>query len=339
MERIKIGQIGICHEHAAAKMDALRKLPDVFEIVGVVDDRRTDAARFSGDDLRSYAGLPWMSEAELFAVQGLQAVTVETPNTDLVPAARRCVARGLPIHMDKPGGEDPEAFRRLLAECDRAQVPLQMGYMFRNNPAMQFCRDAVQKGWLGEVVEIHGDMSHDYGGEAYQEYLAKFKGGILFNLGCHLMDLVVSIMGCPESVHPFMTSVKGTPSDSMNNGLAVLSYPHAQVTVRACSRVAGGLDHRRFLLSGTKGAVTFSPLERFDGQPLEAELTLHEGNAHYAAGVHRLRFPPREDRYVEQLLEFAQIVRGKMKNPYSTEHDGWVQDVVLAASGYTTWKK
>ena len=34
---IKIGQIGIGHNHGAAKMEALRKLEDDFEVVGVVE--------------------------------------------------------------------------------------------------------------------------------------------------------------------------------------------------------------------------------------------------------------------------------------------------------------
>ncbi len=66
MERIKIGQLGICHEHASGKISTLRGLPEVFEIVGVVDDRNTKSARFAGDDLKPYEGLKWMTEEELF---------------------------------------------------------------------------------------------------------------------------------------------------------------------------------------------------------------------------------------------------------------------------------
>jgi hypothetical protein len=50
MNPIKIGQIGICHEHASGKITALRSMPDVHEIVGVVDDRDTTAARFASDN-------------------------------------------------------------------------------------------------------------------------------------------------------------------------------------------------------------------------------------------------------------------------------------------------
>ena len=37
MDRVKIGQIGICHEHAAGNMEALRGMPDGYDIVGVVE--------------------------------------------------------------------------------------------------------------------------------------------------------------------------------------------------------------------------------------------------------------------------------------------------------------
>ena len=53
MKRIKIGQIGVCHEHAAGKIQALRLRPDVFELVGVVDDRASAAAKFAGSDLKT----------------------------------------------------------------------------------------------------------------------------------------------------------------------------------------------------------------------------------------------------------------------------------------------
>ena len=34
-KRIKIAQLGIGHNHASAKMQSLRKLPELFEVVGV----------------------------------------------------------------------------------------------------------------------------------------------------------------------------------------------------------------------------------------------------------------------------------------------------------------
>ena len=95
-----------------------------------------------------------------------------------------------------------------------------------------------------------------------------------------------------------------------------------------------GLGHRRLKICGSKGTIELSPLERFDGKPLQMEMTLSEGNDAYPAGTHLVDFGVRLDRYEDQLLEFAKLIRGEMENPYTREHDYQVQEVVLAASGY-----
>lgn len=337
--KIKIGQIGICHEHAAAKMNALRRLSDVYEIVGVVDDRDTRAARFAGDDLTPYEGLAWMTEQALLDFPGLQAAIIETPNTDLVPTAIRCMQRNLPMHMDKPGGEDLELFKQLLDGCRRRNLSFQMGYMFRNNRAMQFCKKAIRDNWLGGVFEIQAGMSHNYGGEAYQKYIGRFRGGIMFNLGCHLIDTILPVLGRPDNVTPFLKSAPGDDPGIKNNCVAILEYPQTIVTLRVCSMEVDGLNRRSLKICGVKGTIELCPLERFDGQPLQMRLTLLEGNETYAAGTHTVDFGVTHDRYEDQLLELATILRGEMKNPYAYEHDFLVQETLLAASGYTTWKK
>jgi len=319
-------------------MNTLRKFPEVFEIIGVVDDRNSKAAKFAGHELAPYEGLKWMTEEELFNVPGLQAVTVETPNLDLVPTAIRCMERNLAMHMDKPGGEDLALFEKLLKGCEERNLPFQMGYMFRNNPAMQWCLKAVHKGWLGDIFEVQGSMSHNYGEDAYQEYMGKFKGGIMFNLGCHLIDLIAAMLERPEKITPFLKSTAGLPDTIKNNCVTIMEYPHATVTLRACSLEANGLNKRRFKVCGTKGSVDLCPLERLDGQPLQMNLTLLEGNEEYSAGTHLVDFKIISDRYENQLLELAKIINGEVKNPYTYEHDYLTQELVLAASGYIEWQ-
>jgi predicted dehydrogenase len=337
VKKIKIGQIGICHEHASGKINTLKKMPDVYEIVGVVDDRSSMSAKFLKDGLEPYEGLRWMTEEELFGTPGLQAVMVETPNSDLVPTALRCMEHNLAMHMDKPAGEDLLLFGKLLKGCKERNLPFQMGYMFRNNQALQFCQKAIRKNWLGDIFEVQADMSHNYGGEAYQQYLSNFKGGIMFNLGCHHIDLIVSLLGRPEKIIPLLKSTPGAANGAKNNCLTVLEYPHAIVSVNACDLKVDGLNQRRFKICGSKGSIELSPLERFDGKPLQMHLTFLEGNEEYPAGSHIVDLDIKRDRYEDQLLELARMVRGEIKNPYTYEHDYLTQEVVLAAAGYSKW--
>ena len=331
--RIRIVQIGMSHEHAAGKMETLRLLEDVYDIAGVVDDTASSSPKFPGW-MDPFKGLPRLTMDDLLQDPSIEGVLIETPNNDLVPAALLCTERNLPIHLDKPPGEDLEAFRTLLSACRTKNLPLQMGYMFRGNPAFAFCRETLRKGWLGNVFEIEADMSHDYGGDPYQLYLGQLPGGIMFNLGCHLIDFAVSVLGAPERVTPFLKSTSGTcPPAPCNNALAVLEYPCATVVIRCCSREYDGLNHRRLKISGTGGWIELSPLERFDGKTLEMTLALAGGNEEYPSGIHSIHFPPRRNRYEEQLLEFASLIRGEISAPWPPEQDLLVHEVLLAASG------
>ena len=55
--RIRIGQIGTQHAHASGKMEAVRRLSDLYDVVGVASDAATLGP--------VYAGIPRLQEAEL----------------------------------------------------------------------------------------------------------------------------------------------------------------------------------------------------------------------------------------------------------------------------------
>lgn len=333
MKPIRIGQIGVGHEHASAKMETLRRLSARYEVVGVVEEEHP-RWRSAG----AYEGVARMTEEQLLDTPGLQAVAVETNMSELVPTALRCMERGLHMHLDKPGGEAFEPFRRLVDGCRARALALQLGYMYRTNPAIGFCFRAVRAGWLGEVFQVDAVMSR-YDNDAYREFLAAFPGGAMYNFGSHLIDLVVAMLGRPENVVSFQ---KATRDDGLHdNGLAVLEYPRATATVRSAIVEADGMIHRRLLVCGTKGTVEVCPLEypgRYREEPLHVRLTLREDTPDYPAGTHRVNVGVMNGRYDDQLIELARIINGEIENPYPYEHELRVQETLLAAAGYTRWE-
>ena len=140
---IKIGQIGTGNQHAY-KMSTLRKLPELFEVVGLAGDHPGAPGKVPGN--ACYKGLNWMSQEELLAIPGLQAVAIETEERICIPPALRSIRAGKHIHLDKPCGESLPALRTLLDEAKARQLTVQVGYMYRNNPAVQFCIKAVKEG-------------------------------------------------------------------------------------------------------------------------------------------------------------------------------------------------
>ena len=181
--RIKIGQLGSSHSHASGKLAAIRKLSDDFELVGVAQPREASGSPIP--DSGSYRGVKQLSEEQLLATPGLEAVAIETEVPHLVAAAKRAVEAGCHIHHDKPGGVTLSDFRELLVLAKNRELTVQMGYMLRYNPAFQFMYRAVREGWLGEIMEVDGMMGKMASASLRRE-LGRYPGGGMFELACHL---------------------------------------------------------------------------------------------------------------------------------------------------------
>lgn len=322
---------GLTHEHAEGKFATLRRLSDTFEIIGVVDDRPRGTNYYVDAQLEP-EGFRVLSEADAFSLPQIEAVFIETTNADLMRVAAECAARGIPMHCDKPCGAAMEPYASIVETCRRKNVPMQIGYMYRANPAVRFTWQAVRAGWLGQVVFVEADMNHDYGKKGYAEYISSFRGGILHNLGCHLVDLVAPLLdGTPTQVTTDIGDAPGDPVGSRTRGAAFLRWPTADVLIRTSAHAPGGLPCRRFRVDGTNGTIDLCPIERFDGQPLQLRLTLAKPAGGYAAGCHTIDFGVLTDRYADQLREFAQIVRGEIPNdPAAYDRDLRVHEIHLA---------
>ena len=326
-KRIKIGQIGIGHNHASAKMATFRKLSDHYEVVGIVEP---DAEwRKKRGNHSAYRDLTWMTEEQLLGTKGLQAVAVEVdPGDDqLMPIAGRCIDAGMHIHLDKPGGESFSAFKKVLDEAGRKQLAVQLGYMYRNNPAVQFCFRAVREGWLGQVFEVHAVMSRDQP-LAYRQWLSQFPGGTMFIFGCHLIDLVIAMLGKPDRITPYQRQTR-PEVDLYDNGLAVFEYPRTTVTIRTASMEVNGYERRQLVVCGDEGTIDVRPLE-----PPKMRLALSKPRDSFKKGYQDVALPRMPGRYDEQLIELARIIRGQIENPYPHEHELMVQEALLAAAGY-----
>lgn len=333
-KKIKVGQIGIGHNHGSEKMASLRRLSDYFEVVGVVE---SDPVWYEKrHNLKEYQGLTWMTEQELFDIPDLDMVAVETDSLQLVPTAHRCADRGVHIHLDKPGGASMPEFTSLLDKFRRKNLTIQLGYMYRNNPAIKFVKAACQKGWLGDIFEIHTVMSR-WDDNPYRDWIAKFQGGAMYIFGGHLIDIIIAIMGRPQDVIPLNTYTRD--DTCCDNGFAVLKYPRATASVRTSICEVDGMKHRRLIICGTKGTAEICPLEhpasRYNVDPLHVRLTLKEDNDEYKAGTHILEMPLMNGRYDDQITELARIIRGEIENPYPYRHEFLVQEALMAACGAT----
>ena len=123
----------------------------------------------------------------------------------------------------------------------------------------------------------------------------------MFIFACHLIDLVVSLMGKPDRIVAFP---RQTPPDvgveMCDNGLIVFEYPKTTATIRPWSLEVDGYQRRQLVVCGDEGTVDIRPLETFDArppQPLKLQLALSQARDSYRKGYQEVSFPPPPGRY------------------------------------------
>lgn len=99
MRKLRIGHIGTKHDHSQDKMDCIRKFPELFEVVGVVEDDPMQREIIKSNP--TYYDYPMLTEEQLFNA-GCDCIMVEGFELDLPYVAKRCVEQGIAVHIDKP---------------------------------------------------------------------------------------------------------------------------------------------------------------------------------------------------------------------------------------------
>ncbi len=323
---IRVGMIGTAHSHASGKFASLRELPEHFEIVGLVEPE--DKRRAGLDKSPVYRDVPRLTEQELFKVQDLQAIVVETAVRDLVATGQRVVDAGFHLHLEKPAGESLPDFEKLLKTAEQKKLAVQLGYMFRHNPSFQLARKLVAEKVLGDIFEVEASFGKIVGEKDRRE-LAEFRGGGMFELGCHVIDAVTLLLGQPERVTAFNRPSGAAPAELADNQMAILEYPKAIAVIKAAVIDPQGGPRRELTLHGSNGMLELQPIEA--NAP---KLTLVKAVGDYPAGVSNPKVEKSRGRYVAQTQYWAEMIRGESPPWPSYEHDLATHRVVLQASGY-----
>jgi predicted dehydrogenase len=277
----------------------------------------------------AFKDLPWLTREQLLNTPGLQAVLVETRVADLLDNAAACVAAGKHVAIDKPPGDSLPNLRQVLDAAAKQKLMVQMGYMYRYNPCVVLLREFLNKGWLGEPFQIDAVMGKVVDAADRRE-LARFPGGIMFELGCHVLDLVVGILGKPTGVTGRARHVSKLDDKLADQVLGVFEYPKALATVTASAVEVDGGTRRHLTVCGTAGTFHVQPL---DNPAVRVSLSKDRGE--YKRGGQDIKLPKYE-RYVADAADMAMVIRGEKAHDYPPEHDLAVQEALLKACGMKT---
>ena len=322
MKKIKIGQIGIGHNHGEPKLLAVRKFPELFEVIGYAEENERWVEKRGNN--KGYEGLPRLSVEEI--IEKSDAILLESDVWDLTKYARMCVDAGKHIHMDKPASGTLEEYKYVLDTAKAKGLVVQLGYMYRYNPAVLKCFEHLKNGDLGEIYSINAEMS-TYHPVHYKKWLTNFGGGIMYILGSHLVDLIVYMLGEPKRVVPFIKRTGLDGVDFEDNNLAVLEYDKALARIFVSSVEVNGFGRRQLVVSGSKGTVDICPLE----SPMimsYADTAMGGGTYESVKETVKFDLDTSDCRYDAMMRDFYDYTQGVKSNPFTYEHDYLVQKVL-----------
>lgn len=258
---LRVALVGYGIGGAVFHAPLISRVPDLA-LTTVVTGSRGDQVRADhpGIDVVATVEEVWAGEPEL--------LVLATPHATHVPLALAAVRRGVPVVIDKPLALTAAEARPLVEEAQQRGVPLGVFHNRRWDGDFLTAQALLEGGRLGELVlwESRFERWRPDVGPGWRERIAPAAGGgLLLDLGSHLVDQALVALGPVTSVHAVL-DVRRTGAVAEDDVQLTLRHASGARSLLVTSFLAsqGG---PRFRLLGTRGSWVKHGL---DGQ--EAEL-------------------------------------------------------------------
>lgn len=130
---------------------------------------------------------------KLLEHDGLDAVTVATTHDLHYPICEKALERGLHVFCEKPLGLSSRETARLAALAKERRVVNIVAFTNRWVPEAAHAKQLLDHGFCGTVFHVTACKIAGYGGPGspfmWRTDPARSGGGVLFDLGCHVLDL------------------------------------------------------------------------------------------------------------------------------------------------------
>lgn len=331
-DKLRMAQYGTKHGHAEGVLRVMLNHPEV-EVVGVYEP---DAARRKQVESASnaFGEVPFVdSLSEFLNDPSVVAVSSEGANKESLGFTEEIVDAGKHAFYDKPAGDDYHRFERIVEKARSQGTFVQMGYMFRKHDGFERIANWARSGFLGHVFQVRAHMStwipekNPEGIQTGREGLSHFKGGIMYDLGGHMLDQVVWLLGRPNKVTSYFQNAASETREMMDNTLSVFEYTGAIATVDIAALEPRPMA-RRFEVYGTEGSAIMEPFEPAD----TIRLTLAKAKDGFQEGENIIKVEDRP-RYVDTFAEFVRNLKGESEPLRTLDHELLVQETLMRATG------
>jgi predicted dehydrogenase len=228
------------------------------------DEARAGRARDAYPDVLVFPD----ADALLQRAEDIDLLVVATPNRLHVPSAREALARGVPVVMDKPLAADAQPAAALVGDFDAAGVPFTVFQNRRWDGDFLTVRRICESGELGSITRLESRYERfrpHVDASAWRELAdASEGGGLLLDLGAHLIDQALTLFGYPERVYAEIATRR--PGAQVDDDVFVALEHAGGVRSHLWMSAIAPLGGRSLRLSGVRAGVETPGLDPQEDQ-------------------------------------------------------------------------
>lgn len=276
-KKVKIGVIGTGGIANGAHLPGYSQIPDECEVVAICDIDPEALERTS----EKYPHIKHKFEdyMDLLAMPEIDGVSICTPNYVHFQPTVDALKAGKNVLCEKPIALNASQGAEMVAAAKKAGKILQIGYNSRFAPNNQTLKRFIDAGELGDIYWARAQALRVRGIPGWGVFIDKSKqgGGPLIDIGVHMLDLTLWMMGHPKPTHASGVTYQkfGTRSDILgfmgqwdyknftveDLASALIRFDNGATIMLECSFVANlKQEVQNVTLLGTEGGAEAYPL-------------------------------------------------------------------------------
>ena len=271
MARLRMGMAGGGNDASIGNVHRIAsRIDDRFELVAGALSSSAEKSAASAEALnlpRSYANYIEMAKAEASRDDGIQVVSIVTPNHVHADAAIAFLSQGIHVVCDKPLTSTLEDARRLEDAITESKALFVLTHNYTGYPMIRQARAMVESGTLGDIRIVQAEYPQDWlttpvekEGLKQAEWRTDPKrsgaGGSIGDIGTHAHNLACFVSGLTVESLAADLQTFGTGRSLDDNAHIMLRFAGGARGLLWCSQVAPGNENGlKLRVYGDKGGL------------------------------------------------------------------------------------
>ncbi|MEM6312673.1 MAG: Gfo/Idh/MocA family oxidoreductase [Planctomycetota bacterium] len=187
----------------------------------------------------------------------VDCVHIATPPGSHLELALRCAAAGKPTLVEKPMARSAAECAQMCTAFEDAGLPLWTAYYRRCLPRWVRVKQLIDDGELGTLTHVDYRMTRRHRPQRQTEWRMQVEqagGGLILDLGSHLLDLLDHLLGPLNDVHGDARN----HSDNAVEDSVCMTFTAGACLGTATWNFAGSVMEDVLTLTGTAGRLVLS---------------------------------------------------------------------------------